>query len=720
VRGYLPAIPDDPGWTVEVLGADPELEWMHDSWLAMVDGVIGTQGSPLTAYPPARRAVMVAGVYSGIGPATDALRAPDWTRLAGWLRTDEPIRRVLDLRTGIVHHGATSTAGSFRAVTFANRSMPGVGVLRARGGGARPAASGPLATSSDGDPTARGARGRRAHRSLDRRLTSVAVAGELGGVAVAARDLVSGRGASRRLDRIVAFQADRHGQPSVPVATRRLRSAEQQGVSELIDRQRSAWARRWGEMGIRLDGDPALQRAIRFALHHLDASIANQAEAPLGPRGLTGPSYKAHVFWDSECYVLPFFAATRPRAARAMLTYRAKRIDAARAAAREAGLRGAWFPWESAADGRDVTPRWVHGDDAVPIRVWTGERELHVVADIAWAVDHYVAWTGDEAFAASDGLRILVETARFWASRLERDPDGSAHLRGVIGPDEYHELVDDNAFTNVMARWNLRAAVAAVRRHRDRRRRVPDGGLTLPTQDELDTWASLAERIVDGYDPATGIYEQFHGFHALEPIRIAELSSRPIAGDVLLGRERVAQAQVVKQADVVLLHHLVPDEVAPGSLVPNLDFYEPRTAHGSSLSPGAHATLLARAGRLDAALDALDMTAYMDLDDRSGKAAEGLHIPTMGALWQAVVMGFGGIRPSGDALVIDPRLPDTWSRLEIPLRSRRYRVVIEMEADRIVVRGRSGQRLVVPGTGPVTMTRRTLGLRRAEGGWEVR
>ena len=217
-----------------------------------------------------------------------------------------------------------------------------------------------------------------------------------------------------------------------------------------------------------------------------------------------------------------------------------------------------------------------HGDDALPIRVWTGERELHIVADVAWATAHLrgldVATVPSRTGTASG---YLVETARFWASRLERDADGTAHLRGVMGPDEYHELVDDDAFTNVMARWNLRAAAGSVRRiwrdqparGLDRQPRGLEGrgsreALSMPTPEELEDWETLAASVVDGFDPGTRIYEQFAGFHRLEPVRIAELSERPVAGDVLLGTARVAQAQVVKQAAVVLLHHLVPDEVA--------------------------------------------------------------------------------------------------------------------------------------------------------------
>jgi trehalose/maltose hydrolase-like predicted phosphorylase len=230
--------------------------------------------------------------------------------------------------------------------------------------------------------------------------------------------------------------------------------------------------------------------------------------------------------------------------------------------------------------------------------------------------------------------------------------DGKAHIYGVIGPDEYHEPVDDNAFTNVLARWNLRRAAA----------------LPGVRKGERVRWLAIADALVDGYDRASGIYEQFAGFHDLEPLLIAEVAPRrPIAADVLLGTERTAGAQVLKQADVLMLHHLLPEEVAPRSLLPNLDFYEPRTAHGSSLSPAIHAGLLARAGRYGAALQALRVAARLDLDDLTGTTAGGLHLATMGGLWQALVYGFAGIRPRGDSLIVDPRLPREWTALEIAL-----------------------------------------------------
>ena len=263
-----------------------------------------------------------------------------------------------------------------------------------------------------------------------------------------------------------------------------------------------------------------------------------------------------------------------------------------------------------------------------------------------------------------------MQTARWWASRIELDEDGRGHLRGVIGPDEYHEHVDDNAFTNVMARWNLRRAAAA--------------GAGAVDERERRRWLELADRIVDGYDPKTGIYEQFHGFHALEPLLISQLASqRPVAAHLLLGHDRIQSAQVVKQADVLMLHYLVPEETAPGSLEPNLDFYEPRTAHGSTLSPGVHAALLARAGRLDQALEMLRLTARIDLDDIGHMTAGGLHLAAMGSVWQALAFGFAGLRPAEDALAIDPVPASCWDGLELQVRFRGSRARVRITPGRV-------------------------------------
>jgi len=297
--------------------------------------------------------------------------------------------------------------------------------------------------------------------------------------------------------------------------------------------------------------------------------------------------------------------------------------------------------------------------------VYSGPQEEHIVAAVAWAAAHYIDWSGDQAFAAGPGLELLVQTARWWASRIQRDEDGSAHIRGVMGPDEYHESVDDDAYTNVMARWNLRRAVAAA----------TIAGTDTINRRERDNWLRLAGALIDGYDPATGIYEQFAGWDALEPVVVADLlPERPVAADAVLGHARVRAAQIVKQPDVLMLHYLIPQELAPGSLEPNLAYYDPRTAHGSSLSLGVHAALLARAGHLEHAVELLGMTTRIDLDDLGGEVDEGVHLAAMGSVWRAISLGFAGLRPAGDALAVDPVLPPGWESLKLAVTFRGSRI----------------------------------------------
>lgn len=706
-----PAMPAESSWTLVIDGVDPARESARDARLSMVDGVAGTLGSPLVDYDASRREVYVAGVYTGTGGDTYMLRIPDWTRIAGRLDERRPVRRILDMRTGLVHHDLTTQLGPVRAVSFASLARPGIGVLRAGGAGARRPKGGLAApnSASSGHATPADVAGRPATFRLD---------ASSGGVAIAARDTELGAGRDRRLERVVALRASGRRTPSEASARSFLAAAEEVGFDRLLAEQRSVWAARWADADIRIEGDVEMQRAVRFALFELMAHAPERGEAAIGARGLTGMKYRGHVFWDTDVFVLPFLAATNPRGARAILEYRVRRLDAARAAAREAGLAGAWIPWESAEDGRDVTPDWIIGADGLPLHVLTGKHELHIVSDVAWAAATYADWTGDRAFASGPGGELLAETARFWASRFERAADGSAHLSGVIGPDEYHNLITDNAFTNVMARWNLRRAAACGDAGAGRAGRG-DASTIAPDAAERKAWLELADRIVDGFDRASGLYEQFRGFFALEPVKIVELATRPLSGEVFLGRDRVAGTQCVKQPDVLMLYHLVPEELVPGTLAANLDFYDPRTAHGSSLSPGIHAALMARAGRTEDALAALRLTAFLDLDDEAGRSADGLHVATLGSLWQAMVLGFAGLRPAGDELTLDPHLPSAWSALEVPFRLRGRRVRIRIEHDRLELRADRPVTVRVAGVEPIVVGRSGSVLVRRGQGWSL-
>jgi trehalose/maltose hydrolase-like predicted phosphorylase len=295
-----------------------------------------------------------------------------------------------------------------------------------------------------------------------------------------------------------------------------------------------------------------------------------------------------------------------------------------------------------------------------------------------------VDWTGDRAVFDGDGRALVLDTARYWAARVRADNGNESHLYGVIGPDEYHEVVDDNAYTNGMARWHLR-------RGADLARAVGDSK-------EADHWEAVADTLVDGFDRRTKRHEQFAGFWALEPLLIGEVAEPPVAADLLLGRDRVRKAQVIKQPDVLMLHHLIPETCPQGSLAADLDFYLPRTAHGSSLSPAICAALLARSGRPDDAMALFDVAARLDLDDITGTTAGGLHLATMGGLWQAVVFGFAGIRPGPSGLCIDPCLPARWERLTVRLRFRGVPLLITVEHDAVAVESSRPVPVVIAGT----------------------
>lgn len=664
-EGAVPELDDDPAWTIGVAGVDRTLERVHESLLTLADGCIGTAGTPLGRHPAAAPLVLSGGVYVGEGPSSELARCPVWNSLPFDVG-DAPVDRSLDLHTGLLRYELAPEAGRVEAMLFSSLARPGTTSLRA---------AGPRGLLEGGGEVLSLPADREWRRGADEgRVWSQARIGR-GGVSVAASESMGGRDESPTLDRTCVYCPSGERQPVPEQAIARLRETEEAGYERLLAEHRAAWATRWEEAEVRIDGDDELQLGARFALFHLMSSVGEGSEAAVGARGLSGTAYRGHVFWDACAFVLPFLAATRPEAARAMLEYRAHRLPAALAMARRAGRRGARFPWESAADGDDVTPRSAFSRAGERLPILTGELEEHIVADVAWGVGCYVDWSGDAEFLAGTGGRLVAETARYWASRVERDARGRAHIRDVMGPDEYHPHVDDNAFTNVMARWNLRFAADLP---------AQEGGEV--TNAERDEWLAIADSLVDGYDAVSGVYEQFAGFGELEPLLIAELAPhRPIAADLLLGRSRVESAQVIKQADVLMLHHLVPDEVVPSSLGANLDFYEPRTAHASSLSPGIHAALLARAGRHDAACEALSLATRIDLDDTSETTAEGLHLAAMGSVWQALALGFAGVRPAGETLSVDPRLPPQWTGLGLRLQFRGNRLRLEISHDGVEV-----------------------------------
>ena len=491
----------------------------------------------------------------------------------------------------------------------------------------------------------------------------------------------------------------------------KLDASRSMGWRRVLDAHGEAWADRWRCSAISITGDPAAEQALRFAAYHLNgAANPGDPTVSVAARALTGPAYMGHVFWDTEIYLLPFYCLTWPAAARAMLMYRFGTLPAARAKAARMGWRGAMFAWESADTGAETTPEQAIGPDRKVVQILCGKQEQHITADVAYAVWHYWQATGDEGFLRDAGAEILLEAGRFWASRAELEADGLRHIRGVTGPDEYHETVDDNAFTNVMARWTIRRAVEVTALVRERWPGTwADLSARLDLGDrEMEQWQTVAEGMATGLDRSTGLFEQFDGYFGLEPIDLASYAGRSVPMDVVLGRERTEQSQIVKQADVVALLGLLPEEFAGDTGEANFAYYLPRCSHGSSLSRAMHGLVAARLGRSEMALGFLRETSAIDLADTHAALDGGVHIAALGGVWMITVLGFAGLTLLADALAIDPRLPAGWSSLEFACqwRGRLLRVRVDQAEQGFTASLESGEpmTLVVQGL-PHTISR---------------
>ena len=714
----FPSPSADPGWLFQVEGFDSFREREVETWLTVANGETGTRGSLEEGSPASTPATFVAGVFgddTGELHIRQPVTAPDWLCLRllveGMplnLMNGETIehRRMLDMSQGVVfrywrQRDRVGRTVRVRTARFASLSDRSVMVLRAE---ATPEdfcgrlvweacvgvshAGGPVyeasLTSLNGTGFVARTKGRKGGGHVLAVSTRPAAGSPVARYVEQSRDVIGGRldcDQPATIDRVAAVVSSQSRPPATTTALGALEQAEVAGFDELLRRHVAAWRERWADAAVSVGGDPHAELALRFSIYHMISTAhPSKDTVSIGARGLSGMSYFNHVFWDTEIFVVPFFIYTHPETARTLLAYRYRNLDGARQKARDLGHKGALFPWESADKGTETTPPYGIGARGEIIPILSGLMEHHISADVGWAAWEYWKGTGDDEFMERMGTELLLETARFWASRASRDELGRFHIPMVVGPDEYHEGVDDNAYTNVMARYNIERALDAWAwlGERGAAQAAELGERIGLTPGELAHWRNVAGALADGFDPATRLYEQFAGFYEMDEIDPAALAARPMAADLLLGREVTLKSKVVKQADVVMLCYVLPDEIPADTALANLRYYEPITSHGSSLSPGIHAALAARLGQTRLAAEAFRMAADIDLSDNMGNAARGLHMATMGGLWQAAVMGFGGVRRHNETLVIDPHLPEEWTSLDFSVRFRgsRFHVAV--------------------------------------------
>ncbi|HWR65009.1 MAG TPA: glycoside hydrolase family 65 protein [Bellilinea sp.] len=432
----------------------------------------------------------------------------------------------------------------------------------------------------------------------------------------------------------------------------------------------AAWKKEWERCDIIIEGDEEAQLAVRFNIYHLlIAAPRTDEHVNIGAKTLSGYGYRGHAFWDTEIFMLPFFTYTRPEIARNLLSYRWHNLAGARTKARANGYKGAQFPWESAATGEEVTPTWVfHPKDRTKlIRIWTGDIEIHISADIAYAIWQYWQATHDDEFLAKRGAELIIETARFWASRVEWQENMQRYeINDIIGPDENHDHVNNNVYTNAMARWNLQTAIEIIGWMKKNQSRVWKR-LSQSIQfkeKELSSWNHIIEHIYLPYDEKSRLIEQFNDYFSRNDVDLAAMEPRTESIQSILGIAGANATQVLKQPDVLMLMYLLPELYDQETIQANYDYYTPRTDHtfGSSLGPSIQAIMACRVGD-PSAYEHFLRAARADLVDVRNNASDGIHGASAGGLWQAVVFGFAGLRLSREGWQVHPVLPKTWTRL---------------------------------------------------------
>ncbi len=709
----------------------PEQLHQDETRFTIGNGYLGTRGTFEEGYPGQQAATLIHGVFDAAPVVfTELANAPEWTAMSVWLDGERfslaqgtvlAFERVLDMRRGLLRRRVhwRSPQGHEVVLHFERfASLHDVHLLgqRLTIQAVQQEAQVEVRAGLDAHPETVGL--------LHWTLEAQGAVGDMAWLALRTRESGIRLGMATRMVPVsegwaetMAWDADGHptvvvrgtlrpDQPLVlekwtalftsrdveePLAAARTRLGRLQAPhwEEAFAAHCAAWAREWEACDVEVEGPIEDQRALRFNLFHLlIAAPRHDSRVSIGAKSLSGFGYRGHVFWDTEIFMLPFFTCTRPDIARNLLTYRYHTLPGARRKAQANGYPGAQYPWESADTGDEVTPTWVPDahDRTRLIRIWTGDLQIHVSADVAYAVWQYWRLTGDDDFLEKYGAEIILETARFWAARVEWNAEAQRYeVRNVIGPDEYHDHVNNNAYTNAMIRWHLARALDLWAWLESR---APEVRRSLWARLGLDAkvrerWQYIVQYLYIPQDPQSGLIEQFEGYFQLEDVSLAEYEPRHQSMQALLGIEGVARTQVIKQPDVLMLLYLLPEAFGEEVLQVNYAYYTPRTdhTHGSSLGPAIQAALAAWLGKLDDAYEHFRRALYVDLEDLRHNTADGIHAASAGAVWQAVVFGFAGVRFTAQGIEVRPNLPPGWKRLRFPLCYRGERFWIEVSAE---------------------------------------
>lgn len=706
-------------WILTETDFDPEQLNYKETVFTIGNGYLGTRGSFEEGYPGAVAATLINGVYDDVPIYyTELVNCPDWLPLY-IIIDDEEFRldkgqlfnyqRQLDLKRGILTrkidwrtpNGKTIDLHFERFASLADQNVLGLriqltpidfdGTIQIRG-------------SIDGNPEdndgfnpwlilsqgyGEASSWLQVRTRTSRIQLGMAFKLVISGTKPRFRDIsVPGfptvesrfdvvRGVTVTVDKLVTVFTSRDVKYPIEAACEKLQKLP--SYEELRNHHEQAWEKIWYYSDIVIEGSAQAQLVLRYNLFQLLISAPRHDDRVSIPaKTLSGFGYRGHIFWDTEFFILPFFLFTQPDIARNLLSYRYHTLEGARRKAKYNGYRGAMYAWESAATGDEVTPRWAPAKHLYEedIRIWCRDREIHISSDISIAAWLYWQVTNDDEWMRDCGAEIILDTALFWSSRVYLDVKRECYsILDVIGPDEYHENIDNNAFTNRMVQWHLEKALEVYNWLQEN---FPEKATQLEqklqvTQKRRLRWRDIAENLLIPFDSKTGLIEQFEGFFKLENVNLTDYEPRTDSMLSILGIKEINKRQILKQPDVLMLLYLMErtaeTDYGREVLRKNWDYYAPRTdiTYGSSLGPAIHGLVAASLGNTGEAHKNFILAALVDLENTRGNAAEGIHAASCGSIWQAVIFGVAGIQFTKNGPVAKPNLPPTWKRLQFKL-----------------------------------------------------
>ncbi|SEK55788.1 hypothetical glycosyl hydrolase [Carnobacterium iners] len=479
------------------------------------------------------------------------------------------------------------------------------------------------------------------------------------------------------------------------IALKELKKAEVTGYQKLFEKSAKDWEDNvWSVLPITIKSKNFKdQLAINFARYHLHAiAPAHDQRMNIAAKGLSGEGYKGHTFWDTEIFMLPYFTFTHPDIAKSLVTYRHLGLEGAHKKAEENGFEGAQFPWEAAwPDDGETTPVWGAADIVTgkQTKIWSGFIEQHITSDVAFGIKQYMDVTGDQKFAREKGFEVILDTAKFWASRLEWQEDKKRYeILEVIGPDEYKEHVDNNAYTNYTAYWNINLAIKLYEKLKENEQHIfwnLDKKLKL--SQVYEQWIDKVDKIYLPKPTEKGVIPQDDSYLSKKVIDLTKYKQSPQVGTLFhdYNLEQVNEMQVTKQADVLLLLFLFEDLFSKEEKLVNWNYYEPKTVHDSSLSLSTHAILAADLDKLDLSYELFNKAMNIDMGENMLSSDDGIHAASLGGIWQMVVFGYGGVRCLDGKLRIEPHLPEAWSNLTFGIIWRGNPLIIEVNKKQVSV-----------------------------------